>query len=145
MIHLPITDDFSTNTLTKARKELKDGMRCERDPEHGNVWWVKTYRTELGDGWTSCTCQHGMNHSPAICYHVAAAAQVASELPLEGPDEDDEEMEQPPIFVDKAGTEHKVPAPVPASRVRRGPVTTEDLQALGWNWSITDGEDEDND
>lgn len=87
MTHQPDMDLFSENTMIKAKK-FED---VYQDDRHKDVWWAKDgrYRVELGDGWTSCSCPHGMNHSPAVCYHVAAAALKLEE---QGTSEDHEDV-----------------------------------------------------
>lgn len=93
-------DEFSDRVLDKAHSyatKKKDQIR--RDADHPSVFWIRDqYRVQVAeDGRCSCTCPHGMNNTPAHCYHAATALLHLQEsgedyevAPQEDQAEDDE-------------------------------------------------------
>lgn len=69
-------DEFSDRVLAKAHGYVnRQTDQIRQDEEHPLVFWVRDqYRVQVSeDGRCSCTCPHGMNNTPAHCYHAATA------------------------------------------------------------------------
>lgn len=67
---------FSDRVYAKAESLLKyTDDRVVQDEDQPTVFTVRDqYRVQVyADGECSCTCPHGMNNVPAVCYHAAAA------------------------------------------------------------------------
>lgn len=67
---------FSDRVYAKAESLLKyTDDRVAQDEDQPTVFTVRDqYRVQVyADGECSCTCPHGMNNVPAVCYHAAAA------------------------------------------------------------------------
>lgn len=76
---------FSEFVMNKARK-LFNGDRVTSDERPG-IWWVqgsaeRPYRVQQGNGWTTCTCKHGMTQGRGdpYCAHVAAVLMSEGQL-----------------------------------------------------------------
>lgn len=70
----------------KARDVIQAGGVLPHE-QYPGVWWVQAtngsdlYRVQLGEGYVTCTCPHGMHKGggDSSCYHVRAVRIVLEE------------------------------------------------------------------
>ena len=87
---------FSSAVMAKAEKLVRHGD-VSPDPQYPEIFWVRgsadrPYRVQVGTGFVTCTCAHGLNKGggDASCSHVAAAGLFAEKQKDERMDGDDE-------------------------------------------------------